>query len=49
MKEEMKEEMKIEERRKSLKKLGSYACASAVMISLVASKKAYALSPPSTP
>lgn len=45
-----KNEIRIDEdRRKSLKKLGTYACASAVMISLVASKKAYALSPPPPP
>lgn len=36
-------------RRKALKKLGSYACASAVMVSLVASQKVSALSPPNPP
>ena len=38
-----------EGRREALKKLGSYACASAVMVSLVASQKASALSPPNPP
>lgn len=49
MKVEKNEITTDEDRRKSLKKLGTYACASAVMISLVASKKAYALSPPAPP
>ncbi len=36
-------------RREAMKKLGSYAGASAVMLSLVASKKASAISPPPPP
>ena len=38
-----------EGRREALKKLGTYAFAAPVMLSLVASKKAMALSPPAPP
>ncbi|MCK5831523.1 MAG: hypothetical protein KAH20_14605 [Methylococcales bacterium] len=38
-----------EARRDALKKLGTYAFAAPVMLSLVASKKASALSPPPAP
>ncbi|MCF6202915.1 MAG: hypothetical protein L3J59_04475 [Methylococcaceae bacterium] len=38
-----------EGRRDALKKLGTYAFAAPVMVSMLASKKASALSPPSPP